>query len=71
MISSESVRKDLIKDNKKQLRLNQCMKGLSSELAFVLNLEIPEITGRIRKNLRVLSAIHPQVQNALTYAEKD
>lgn len=71
MISLESSRKDAVKDNKKQQRLSVCVKSLASELAFVLNTTVPEITEKMRKNLRAVSAIHPLVLNALVHADKD
>lgn len=70
MISSESERRDLVKDNRKQQRLSVSVRNLSSELAFVLNMKVPEITERIRKNLRAVSDIHPQVLHALACADR-
>jgi len=71
LIGSESSSKESVKDARKRQQVDSAVKGLTSELAFVLKMTLKEIAGTIRGNLGRISDINPLVLTALTNVEKD
>ena len=71
MIWTESCGKSSVKDARKRQRLERSVKGLASELAFVLKITAREIADRIQKNMGSIANINPLVLAALSNVEKD
>lgn len=71
MIWTESCGKSSVKDARKRQRLERSVKGLVSELAFVLKITAREIADRIQKNMGAVANINPLVLAALANVEKD
>ena len=71
LIGSESSSKESVKDARKRQQVDSAVKGLTSELAFVLKMTLKEIAGTIRGNLGRISDINPLVLTALTNIDKD
>lgn len=69
ILRAESFSKDPAKDARKRQRLEQSVKGLAGELAFVLKLDMKETAAKIRKNLG--SSINPLVLTVLSNVDTD
>lgn len=71
MLRAESFSKDPAKDARKRQRLEQSVKGLAGELAFVLKFNPKEMAEKIRKNLGTISSINPLVLTVLSNVDVD
>ena len=71
LICAESKSEETIKDSRKRQKLDQCVKGLAGEIAYVLKMTVPEVIQRMRKNLKSLSEVNPLVLTLMANAEKE
>ncbi len=70
-IRSESCSKEPQKDKRKRQKLEHSVKGITGELAFVLNNSVGDMVQKIQKNLAVSSAVNPLVLTVLANADTD
>lgn len=71
LVWAESYNKEAVKDKRKRQRLEHAVRGLVSELAFVLNFTLKGMAERIQKNLGAIANINPLVLTALANVERE
>ncbi|OGW72525.1 MAG: hypothetical protein A2Y02_02330 [Omnitrophica bacterium GWA2_52_12] len=70
-IRSESCSKEPQKDKRKRQKLEHSVKGITGELAFVLNQSVGDMVGKIQKSLASSSPVNPLVLTVLANANTD
>jgi len=71
LIRDESLNRDAVKDIKRRQQLHRAVKGLVSELAFVLNMTAKDVATRIQKDLSQVDNINPSVLTAFTKLDRE
>lgn len=62
---SEATSKEPVKDSRKRQKLEQSVKGLAGELAYIFNITLKQVAVKIQRSLGSVSSINPLVLSAL------